>query len=295
MIDRLGIRTEDRVFTIAFGVSLAAHLLFLVGQLLQLDWFTVRRDLGPIEVVYNYEMARESAQDMRAQLSRAQRDAIGAPVPGSFGERMVQEQLRARGLTDDRLLSAFRKVPRHRFVPRDYHTEAYADHPLPIGEQQTISQPYIVALMISHLRLQGHERVLELGAGSGYQLAILAELALEVYSIERIPELAERAERRLRECGYANVHLSAGNGTLGWPEHAPYDAIIVSAAAPEIPSALIRQLGDPGRLLIPLGSSKAQMLTLIVQRQGQVSRHELTPCTFVPLIGAEGWPDVSDP
>ena len=210
-------------------------------------------------------------------------------------QRMVEEQIKARGLTDARLLSAFLRVPRHAFVPSDQQQEAYADRPLPIGHEQTISQPYMVALMVAALRLQGHERVLELGAGSGYQLAILAELALEVYSIERIPELAERAERHLRELGYANVHLSTGNGTLGWPEHAPYDAIIVSAAAPEVPPSLLTQLGDPGRLLIPLGSSKAQMLTLIEQRHEQVSRHDLTPCVFVPLIGTDGWPDESGP
>jgi protein-L-isoaspartate(D-aspartate) O-methyltransferase len=208
--------------------------------------------------------------------------------------RMVEEQLKARGITDARVLAAFLRVPRHAFVPPDRREEAYTDRPLPIGHDQTISQPYMVALMVEALRLQGHERVLELGSGSGYQLAILAELALEVYSIERIPGLAELAERRLRGLGYVNVHVSAGNGTLGWPESAPYDAVIVSAAAPEAPASLIEQLSDPGRLIIPIGPPQTQTLTLIQKREGQLQSRAIAQCVFVPLIGAQGWPEGSD-
>ena len=204
-------------------------------------------------------------------------------------ERMVQEQLKARGLTDDRLLSAFRKVPRHRFVPREFQTQAYADHPLPIGEQQTISQPYIVALMISRLRLQGHERVLEIGTGSGYETAVLAELALEVFSVERLPALLAAAKVRMTELGYANVHLSAGNGTLGWPTYAPYDAILVSAGAPEIPVPLLAQLADPGRMVLPVGSIEAQMLAEVEKYHGQITRQDVAGCVFVPLVGQHGW------
>lgn len=203
---------------------------------------------------------------------------------------MVEEQLRARGLTDGRLLAAFRKVPRHVFVPAEFQNEAYADHPLPIGGGQTISQPYIVALMTHHLRLQGHERVLEIGAGSGYQTAILAELALEVFAVERLPELLHAVGRRLGELGYLNVHLNAGNGSLGWPEHAPYDAILVSAAAPEVPRPLLEQLADGGRMVLPIGPHEAQMLVEIEKRRGALHRKEIASCVFVPLVGEHGWP-----
>ena len=207
--------------------------------------------------------------------------------------RMVEEQLKARGLTDERLLAAFRKIPRHLFVPSRLQHEAYADHPLPIEGGQTISQPYIVALMMNHLRLQGHERVLEIGSGSGYQTALLAELALEVFSVERLPGLLQTVERRLGELGCLNVHLSAGNGSLGWPEHAPYDAILVSAAAPEIPRPLLEQLTDPGRMVLPIGPSSGQMLNEIEQRNGAIIRHDIAGCMFVPLIGRHGWPPES--
>ena len=204
--------------------------------------------------------------------------------------RMVEEQLRARGLTDERLLAAFRKVPRHLFVPAEFQKEAYADHPLPIGGGQTISQPYIVALMTQHLRLQGHERVLEIGAGSGYQTAILAELALEVFAVERLPELLHAVGQRLSELGYLNVHFNAGNGSLGWPEHAPYDAILVSAAAPEVPRPLIGQLAEGGRMVLPIGPHQAQMLVEVEKRRGTIHRKEIASCVFVPLIGEHGWP-----
>ncbi len=203
---------------------------------------------------------------------------------------MVETQLKARGLTDERLVVAFQKVPRHLFVPAEFRREAYADHPLPIESGQTISQPYIVALMTDCLRLRGHERVLEIGAGTGYQTAILGEMALEVFSVERLPELMQTVARRLEGLGYLNVHLSVGNGTLGWPEHAPYDAILVGAAAPGIPDPLIAQLMEGGRMVLPIGPQHAQMLTLIEKRRGAVHQKELASCAFVPLIGQYGWP-----
>ena len=205
--------------------------------------------------------------------------------------QMVAEQLRSRGLRNDRLLAAFSKVPRHLFVPEEMRNLAYADRPLPIGEGQTISQPYIVALMTDALHLQGHERVLEIGTGSGYQTAILAEMALEVYSIERLPGLLQQVAEHLYTLGYFNVHLVSGDGSLGWPEHAPYDAILVSAAAPEIPSPLLKQLADPGRLVIPIGSREAQTLLTLEQRNQGLYRTELTHCMFVPLVGKFGWPE----
>lgn len=204
--------------------------------------------------------------------------------------RMVQEQLELRGINDPRLLEAFRWVPRHLFVPPEQQAQAYEDHPIPIGAGQTISQPYMVALMVQLLKLQGHERILEVGTGSGYQLAILAELALEVYSVERLPELAAGALRRLESLRFLNVHVSPGNGSLGWPEHAPYDGIVVAAGSPGIPQPLVDQLVDGGRLVIPVGSPQTQTLTLAEKRSGQVRLTALTPCVFVPLVGEHGWP-----
>ncbi len=204
--------------------------------------------------------------------------------------QMVREQLELRGITDPRLLEAFRRMPRHLFVPPDQQAQAYEDHPIPIGAGQTISQPYMVALMVQLLKLQGHERVLEVGTGSGYQLAILAELALEVYSVERLPELASGALRRLEQLGFLNVHISPGNGSLGWPEHAPYDGIVVAAGSPRIPQPLVEQLADGGRLVIPVGSPQTQTLTLAEKRSGQMRLTTLTQCVFVPLVGEHGWP-----
>lgn len=204
--------------------------------------------------------------------------------------RMVDEQLKERGLNDERLLAAFRKVPRHLFVPQELQHDAYADRPLPIGGGQTISQPYMVGLMTNGLRLQGHERVLEIGAGSGYQAAILAELALEVYSVERLPELLTSAADRLEALGYRNVRLAPGNGSLGWPECAPYDAILVTAAAPDIPPPLLEQLADPGRMVLPVGPHDAQTLIEVEKRRGAVRRKAVAGCVFVPLLGQHGWP-----
>ena len=203
--------------------------------------------------------------------------------------QMVDRQLKVRGVTDPNVLRAFLSVPRHKFVPAEYVRQAYEDHPIPIGEDQTISQPYIVALMVSQAQLQGHERVLEVGTGSGYQAAILAQLALEVYTVERLPRLLRQAADRLAELGYTNVHLSAGNGSLGWPEHAPYDAILVAAAAPDVPSSLVAQLAEGGRMILPTGPPEAQMLIKVEKRQGELFRTQIAGCMFVPLIGREGW------
>ena len=204
--------------------------------------------------------------------------------------RMVDEQLRRRGITNPRVLAAFRTVPRHLFVPEELREHAYTDHPLPIGGGQTISQPYMVALMTSHLNLQGHERVLEIGTGSGYQAAILAELALEVFSAERIPDLLLAAQERLGALGYLNVHLTTSNGSLGWPEHAPFDAILVAAAAPEVPEPLLDQLAGRGSLVIPIGPPAHQMLYRISKQDQQLRHEAIASCVFVPLVGAHGWP-----
>lgn len=203
--------------------------------------------------------------------------------------RMVLTQLRARGIKDERVLNAFLKVPRHKFVLPEDVEDAYEDHPLPIGFGQTISQPFMVATITEALNLRGDEVALEIGAGSGYQAAILGELCREVYAIERIPELAERAKKTLEELGYTNVHIVVGDGTLGLPEHAPYDAIVVSAAAPDIPPTLIEQLADGGRLVIPVGSQYSQMLVRVTKRGDKISYEELCPCVFVPLVGEYGW------
>ncbi len=203
-------------------------------------------------------------------------------------ERMVSEQLAARGIVDPRVLAACLRVPRHVFVPEAAQDQAYADHPVSIGGGQTISQPFMVALMTQSLRLQGHERVLEVGTGSGYQLAILSELALEAYSVERLPELASLAAARLERLGCLNAHVNVSDGWAGWPAVAPYDGIVVTAAADRIPEALIAQLGEGGRLVMPVGSRDAQTLLRVEKRGGRLQTEQLTSCVFVPLVGGEG-------
>ncbi len=204
-------------------------------------------------------------------------------------QRMVEEQLAARGIRDPRVLEAMRTVPRHRFVPEDMRDLAYADAPLPIGQRQTISQPYIVALMTELLELTGDEKVLEIGTGSGYQAAVLGALAREVYSVERLPALAERARALLRELGYHNVHVVVGDGTRGLREHAPYDAIVVTAAAPRVPKPLLEQLADGGRLVLPVGSRAGQILERWVRQGDEWRQERITPVAFVPLVGEHGW------
>lgn len=199
--------------------------------------------------------------------------------------RMVQEQLRARDITDERVLAAMESVPRHEFVPEAERSEAYQDHPLPIGGGQTISQPYVVGLMTQLLELRGGERVLEVGTGSGYQAAVLARLCEQVYSIEIVPELAERARQRLGALGYDNVEVRAGDGFYGWPEAAPFDAIIITAAAPELPATLVRQLADGGRVVAPIGKDHAQQLMAGVKHAGKVDLHSRAEVVFVPMTG----------
>jgi len=201
------------------------------------------------------------------------------------------EELRRLGVRDERVLRVMQEVPRHLFVPEHIQHLAYEDTPLPIGQGQTISQPYIVALMTEALSLRGGEKVLEIGTGSGYQTAILAELAGEVFSIERIPALAEEARRRLALLGYGNVNVRVGDGTLGWPEEAPFDRIIVTGGLPDLPDTLWEQLAEGGRLVAPIGGRYDQYLWVYVKEGGRRRRRALCPCTFVPIIGARGWPE----
>jgi protein-L-isoaspartate(D-aspartate) O-methyltransferase len=204
-------------------------------------------------------------------------------------ERMIKEQLLARGICDERVLRAMGKVPRHAFVPEALRDRAYDDNPLPIGEGQTISQPYIVALMTQLLNLKGDEKILEIGTGSGYQTAILAELGQKVFSIERSPSLSASARAILEELGYSNVLLRVGDGSIGWEEFSPYDRIIVTAAAPSVPPSLGRQLADNGVLVIPVGDRLQQTLTVIRNTARGILREEAGGVVFVPLVGREGW------
>jgi protein-L-isoaspartate(D-aspartate) O-methyltransferase len=203
-------------------------------------------------------------------------------------ERMVRAQLAERGIRDVRVLDAMRSVPRHEFVPATFRQEAYEDHPLPIGEGQTISQPYIVAAMLEHLALQAGdqaaERVLEVGTGSGYVTALLSLLCAEVYSVERHAQLAALAESTLHRLGYRNVMIRVGDGSQGWPEYAPFDAILVSAATPEMPPALFAQLSEGGRMMVPVGPPSSQELQLICKVGGQPEVKVLEGCRFVPLV-----------
>jgi protein-L-isoaspartate(D-aspartate) O-methyltransferase len=201
--------------------------------------------------------------------------------------RMVETQLRARGITDPRVLDAMSRVPRHVFVPEAYRGEAYNDHPLPIGEGQTISQPYIVALMLEVLELSPNDRVLEVGTGSGYVTALLAELTAQVFSIERHAVLADRARDRLAELGYANVHIFAGDGSLGLPAYAPFNAILISAAAPDLPRALLAQLAEAGRMIVPVGAFDSQQLHLVRLQNGHPVISLREPVRFVPLVPGE--------
>jgi len=201
-------------------------------------------------------------------------------------EAMVREQIAARGVSDAAVLEAMRRVPRHRFVPAEYLSAAYEDHPLPIGYGQTISQPYIVAVMTEALQIEPGDRVLEIGTGSGYQAAILADLGIEVYTVEIIPELADQARARLAELGYSNVQVLTGDGYFGWEDHAPYDAIIVTAAPDHLPQPLVGQLKEGSRLVVPIGPPGSyQTLWLFEKQGGQVQATDLGGVLFVPLTG----------
>ncbi len=204
-------------------------------------------------------------------------------------ERMIADQVSRRGICDARVLRAIAKIPRHRFVDEALSARAYGDHPLPIGEGQTISQPYMVALMSEALGLSGTERVLEVGTGSGYQTAVLAELCGKVYSIERLKSLADRATQRLDALGYYNVLVRVGDGTLGWKNEAPFEAIIVTAGAPDVPPALIEQLANGGRIVVPVGDEANQVLRKGTKDADGMHWQNLGDCVFVKLIGAQGW------
>ena len=211
---------------------------------------------------------------------------------GEYRSRMVNTQIAVRGIRDPRVLQAFRDVPRHLFCSEGTALSgAYADHPLPIGLGQTISQPFMVAEMTARLDLRPGDTVLEVGTGSGYQAAILSRLAAQVHTVERLPALAREAEELLRTLGYLNVFVHDGDGTCGWPDSAPYNAIIVTAAAPDVPDALQEQLADGGRLAIPVGSRFVQDLAIIRRRGARLDTTYEGGCRFVPLIGEHGWPD----
>jgi protein-L-isoaspartate(D-aspartate) O-methyltransferase len=203
-------------------------------------------------------------------------------------KEMVEEQLIPRGIKEQYVLDAFYKVERHKFIPQEQKEFAYADHPLPIGQGQTISQPYIVALMSECLQLTPESKVLEIGTGSGYQAAILAELSKEVYSVERFPALAKDAASKLAELGYNNVKIKVGDGTLGWPEEAPFERIIITAACPEIPPPLVEQLKEGGKIIFPRGENYSQMLTLLEKTKTELLKQEICGCVFVPLVGKFG-------
>jgi protein-L-isoaspartate(D-aspartate) O-methyltransferase len=217
---------------------------------------------------------------------------FGNNAPNGFAQarqEMVETQIRRRHVTDSRLLECLERVPRHEFVPAEFRDRAYEDAPLPIGEGQTISQPYIVAAMTAALRLQGNERVLEIGTGFGYQAAVLACLAREVFTVEFRAELATEGAERLARLGYNNAHVHCGDGTLGLPEFASYDAILVAAAAPSVPAPLLAQLAEGGRMVVPVGDVENQDLRLIERSHDTFRTILLEPCRFVPLLGEHGW------
>ncbi len=203
--------------------------------------------------------------------------------------RMVEEQLVQRGVTDERVLAAMRRVPRHLFVEVPLRDRAHGDHPLPIGEEQTISQPYIVGFMTQLLELRGQEKVLEVGTGSGYQTAVLAELARRICTIERLPRLAERARALLEQLGHDNVWVRVGSGTLGWPDEAPFDRILVTAGGPSIPPPLFQQLGEGGRMVVPVGDVANQTLTVVEKVHGEMKTRLCGDCKFVKLVGKYAW------
>jgi len=203
--------------------------------------------------------------------------------------RMVDEQIVGRGVKDERVLAVMRKIPRHEFLPEGIRGMAYNDSALPLGEGQTMSQPYMVAIMTEFLGLKGTERVLEIGTGSGYQAAVLAELCQKVYTVERIKTIADKARATLDRLGYKSVAIKIYDGTYGWKEMAPYDAIIVTAGSPDIPAPLVEQLKEGGRMVIPVGDRYGQQLITVVKTAEGITTERSVPCVFVPLIGNHGW------
>jgi len=206
---------------------------------------------------------------------------------------MVETQIISRGVKNKEVIRAMLKVPRHRFVPEEFIEKAYDDMALPIGEGQTISQPYMVAVMTELLEPEYKNKVLEIGTGSGYQAAVLAEIVKEVYTVERLASLSERAKQRVRELGYENIFFKVGDGTLGWPEESPFDRIIITAGAPEIPDTLISQLAEDGIIVAPVGSRYSQVLIKGVKKKGFLVTISSVPCVFVPLVGEKGWKENS--
>jgi protein-L-isoaspartate(D-aspartate) O-methyltransferase len=219
---------------------------------------------------------------------------VAAPLTPQFtgARRRLIDELRGKGITDLAVIRAFDLTPRHQFVPSGVRHRAYEDAPLPIGNGQTISQPYVHAMYLQTLRLQGAEKVLEIGTGSGYQTVLLAHLCRHVYSVERIRPLLETARDAITECGVTNVSLLCGDGTYGWPEFAPYDAILVGAGAPEVPQPLLQQLAIGGRLIVPVGGREDQRLWEIARTESGYDRRELSEVRFVPLVGKHGWESV---
>ena len=207
-------------------------------------------------------------------------------------QAMVETQIRQRGIADERVLRAMSSVPRHEFVESHWKNVAYTDEPLPIGGGQTISQPYIVAVMCAAVRLEGMEKVLEIGTGCGYQAAVLSCLAREVHTVEYREELASEARERLQRLGYGNIHVHCGDGSLGLDAFAPYDGIVVAAGAPHVPEPLTQQLAEGGRMIVPVGGEEHQLLLLLTQHGGKLSSERREPCRFVPLVGRHGWKDV---
>lgn len=203
--------------------------------------------------------------------------------------RMIEKQLKKRGINDQRLIESFREVPRHLFVPEDQKPHAYSDRPLPIGEGQTISQPYIVALMTNLLSVYSDHAVLEIGTGSGYQTAILATLGETIYSVEKRGGLQESARKIHQKLDLNNIKYKTGDGTKGWSKHAPFDRIIGTGSVPEIPESLINQLKDPGRLVIPAGGRRQQRLVVLIKEEGKIKKEKKSYCSFLPLIGDQGW------
>jgi protein-L-isoaspartate(D-aspartate) O-methyltransferase len=211
----------------------------------------------------------------------------------SLRQWMVETQIISRGVKNKEVIRAMLKVPRHRFVPEEFIEKAYDDMALPIGEGQTISQPYMVAVMTELLEPEYKNKVLEIGTGSGYQAAVLAEIVKEVYTVERLASLSERAKQRVRELGYENIFFKVGDGTLGWPEESPFDRIIITAGAPEIPDTLISQLAEDGIIVAPVGSRYSQVLIKGVKKKGSLVTISSVPCVFVPLVGEKGWKENS--
>jgi protein-L-isoaspartate(D-aspartate) O-methyltransferase len=234
---------------------------------------------------------RRSRQDLVPMTAAGISSSGARPDFAAARYEMVARQIRARGIISARVLDAMAAVPRHEFVPIEARASAYSDEALPIGGGQTISQPFIVAAMSDALQLSGNERVLEIGGGCGYQAAVLSLLAQDVVVVELRASLASESRERLARLGYSNVRVEQGDGSLGWPAGAPYDAILVSAAAPATPPPLVEQLAEGGCLVIPVGDSERQSMLRIVKRSGRLAQESLLTCRFVPLLGRHGWPD----